>query len=426
MITTTRCMSHLLSYCATSSVCLASVLILSPAAKGGNQLYEFGSTNASSFGQSVALSSNQSLVGSPTGIAGTDPAGAAYLYDNATGQQTLKLTPSDGVVGDGFGLSVALSNSAAIASSLGSPSLSSGSAYIFDKTSGTQLFKLKASDATTGMQFGASLAASGDKLIVGANGSATPGAAYLFDVSTGQQLKKLTPSDGLSDDEFGSTVGIDGDLAVVGAMRHHLFSNQNIQDGGAVYVFNTTTGQQTLELRASDEKPFDFFGSAVAIGNNRVIVGSSIHGTATTVNSGIVYVFDATTGQQLYTLSAPNAVSNGSFGTSVAINGNLALIGAFGINDHSAYAFDLTTGAFLDRFVASDAQPDDWFGKSVAISSNLALVGAFEHNFRSHEGAAYLFGMVPEPSTAVLGWPIVFAIGIFLRRRIRAQGLQTT
>ena len=61
------------------------------------------------------------------------------------------------------------------------------------------------------------------------NGSAS-GSAYLFDVSTGAQIDKITPADGEPFDQFGSAVSIDGTTIVFGAW------NDN-QGTGSAYVF---------------------------------------------------------------------------------------------------------------------------------------------------------------------------------------------
>ncbi|HIE72344.1 MAG TPA: hypothetical protein EYP98_20460, partial [Planctomycetes bacterium] len=66
------------------------------------------------------------------------------------------------------------------------------------------------------------------------------GAAYLFDTTTGLQIARLLPSDGGTDDNFGSSVAMSGSTAIVGAAG----DDDNGQDSGAAYLFDTTTGLQ--------------------------------------------------------------------------------------------------------------------------------------------------------------------------------------
>ena len=80
----------------------------------------------------------------------------------------------------------------------------------------------------------------------------------------------------------------------------------------------------------------DYFGSSVAVDGNRVVVGVSYEDDAGGTESGKAYIFDATTGSLLHTLHNPNAYGTSVddyFGISVAISGNLAVVGAHGEGD---------------------------------------------------------------------------------------------
>ena len=97
-----------------------------------------------------------------------------------------KVTASDAALGDYFGLSVALSGTTAIVGAYGDDDAgdSSGSAYLFDTTTGNQIAKLTAADAAQYDYFGISVALSGTTAIVGAYGDddagSTSGSAYLY------------------------------------------------------------------------------------------------------------------------------------------------------------------------------------------------------------------------------------------------------
>ena len=123
-------------------------------------------------------------------------------------------------------------------------------------------------DGTTLDLFGHSVAISGDIAVVGAfaNNNGLPGAAYLFDVTSGEQLFKLTADDGMPGDQFGCSVAIDGDLAIIGANR---------SDGvaGSAYLFAVATGGQIAKLSALDAALGDQFGYSVAIDGKTAVVG---------------------------------------------------------------------------------------------------------------------------------------------------------
>ncbi len=88
-----------------------------------------------------------------------------------------------------------------------------------------------------------------------------------------------------------------------------------------------------------------------------------------------------------------------NFGNSVAIDGNLALIGAYrdngnGSNSGSAYLYRFDGSSWQEeaKLLASDGASEDNFGRSVSIDGNLALVGAYwDDDNGSNSGSAYIF-----------------------------------
>lgn len=98
---------------------------------------------------------------------------------------------------------------------------------------GDQLFKLLSNDGAENDYFGSSIAIDNGIVAVGAyydedNGS-TSGSAYLFDTTTGLQIAKLLPKDGEEDDDFGWAVAISGTTVIVGSP----FSDDNGVDSGS-------------------------------------------------------------------------------------------------------------------------------------------------------------------------------------------------
>jgi outer membrane protein assembly factor BamB len=224
------------------------------------------------------------------------------------------------------------------------------------------------------------------------DGGSNAGSAYLFDISTGRELFKLTASDPAAQDNFGVSVAISGPAAIVGAPS----DDDAGGDSGSAYVFDGTTGQQLFKLTASDAAAGDQFGQSVSITGNTAIVGAWQDDDAGSL-SGSAYLFDVTTGQQLFKLTASDAAAVDQFGHSVAICGAIALVGALGDDDAgegsgSAYLFDANTGQELSKLTASDAAAGDLFGISVAISDNTAVIGANQDDDRGIDsGSAYTF-----------------------------------
>jgi hypothetical protein len=373
----------------------------------GDQLAKFRPENPTSFdafGNSVAIDGNTIIVGAPGDDSLAQNAGAAYFYNATTGSLIRKFYANDGTGLDRFGGSVGISGNTAIVGAFDDADI--GSAYLFDVASGTQIAKLAPSDGAFGDGFG-TVAIDGTRAIVGAAGDddrgQRSGSAYIFDAVTGAQLAKLVPSDGQSSANFGISVDISGNVAIIGANDDEV---RTINSGSA-YLFNVTTGAQIAKLIPNDaNSSSDFFGAEVAIRGNIAIVGVP-NDDDKGLQSGSAYLFDVATGQQIAKLLAIDGVAGDQFGSSVAIHGNTAIIGAWGDDDKAtesgaAYLFDIPTRMQIAKLVAGDLGSGDRFGGDVAISGNLSIVSAHDQDFiSSGTGAAYLFDAtnpVPEPN----------------------------
>ncbi|HLI27309.1 MAG TPA: FG-GAP repeat protein, partial [Chloroflexota bacterium] len=205
------------------------------------------------FGASVALSGDGStaLIGAP----GTNSLqGAMYVYLNFGGGWVPLVKQSGGAAFDNFGASVALNQDGTTAL-IGAPGANSsrGAAYVFTR-SGTVLSlqqTITASDGVAGDQFGASVALTddGNTALVGAPGAnSSQGAAYVFTRSgaSWSQQQKLVASPGATNDQFGASVALSGDgsTALIGALGTN--SNQ-----GAAYAFAPPTPTPTATATAT-------------------------------------------------------------------------------------------------------------------------------------------------------------------------------
>lgn len=171
------------------------------------------------FGQSLAIDSGTIVIGMQHDDDNGSESGSAYLFDADTGTQIAKLLPSDGTSFDSFGYGVTISNGivAIGAANYDANGYGSGSVYIFDADSGEELWILLASDGDVEDAFGRSVATDGGIVAVGAVGDTVngmwSGSAYLFDLPTGVQLAKLVPVDGVPDARFGFSIAVnDGNL----------------------------------------------------------------------------------------------------------------------------------------------------------------------------------------------------------------------
>ena len=205
-------------------------------------------------------------------------------------------------------------------------------------------------------------------------------------------------------DRFGWSVAASGNYLIVGAYFEDDAGGTN---SGKAYIFDVTDGSllHTLDNpNAYSTSKNDYFGYSVTISGNYAIVGAYQEGDAGGTSSGKAYIFDVTTGALVHTLDNPNAYgtsASDSFSVSMAIDGNYAVVGASsesdagGAQSGKAYIFDVTTGELvrtLDNPNAALTSGADYFGSSVAISGEYAIVGArWEDVGGSFSGAAYIF-----------------------------------
>jgi hypothetical protein len=228
---------------------------------------------------------------------------------------------------------------------------------------------------------------------------------------------KISPSGGGAGDEFGTNVAMDGDYAIVGAPRNDDSGTQT----GAAYIFRRTganTWDSGYKLTASDagdsaDAGYDHFGHSVAISGDYAIV-SALYDDDGGSGSGSAYIFyrtgTNTWGSETKIVASGTPRSQDRFGMSVAIDGDLAIVGATGIDSYNgigvkvasnlgaAYVFRRTGAAGTNQWqheyklTASDAADDDYFGEGVGISGDYAIVGApFNDDVPYSSGSAYIF-----------------------------------
>jgi hypothetical protein len=333
---------------------------------------------------------NQNLVFGDKGEIGN----SSFAYSEAATVASTenKITASDGTSNDRFGDSVTVGNGRIVvaASSDDDNGDSSGSAYIFD-LDGTQLAKITAPDGASFDNFGRSVAVGSGKIVVGVSGDddngSSSGSAYIFDLD-GTQLAKITASDGATGDYFGSSVAVGNGRIVVGATE----DDDNGTSSGSAYIFDLD-GTQLAKITASDGAAGDYFGDSVAVGNGRIVVGARFDDD-NGESSGSAYIFDLD-GTQLSKITASDGVAFDIFGYSVAVGNGRIVVGAYGDDDKgtssgSAYIFDLD-GTQLAKITASDGRKENYFGFSVAVGNGRIVVGAYGNN--NYQGSAYIFDL---------------------------------
>jgi hypothetical protein len=256
-------------------------------------------------------------------------------------------------------------------------------------------------DASNFHLFGNSVAVSGFNAIIGASPMDQSGAAYIFRCNGSgwsQNAKLLPVNTGIYDGSFGTSVDISNHVAIVGAPAHN--------DSGAAYIFNYQgflggwNLVDTLFADISSPTKRDEFGLSVAIDDNIAIIGAPKAFINPNTSAGIVYIFKApnyVTGPKWYLLDRLTAFDgsvNHRFGYSVDVSGDFAIVGTV---NNGAYIYQSIGGDFSTdwffrgKLLSSDYNQNDHFGSPVSISGNIAMVGA---PFNDLKGAVYIFERV--------------------------------
>ncbi len=261
------------------------------------------------------------------------PAGAQCMQQ--------KLLAPDASPVDQFGETVALIPGWAF---IGSPldddvQSQSGAVYVYQQGSTDWIFaqKLKAIDPTFGGALGTALATSGDWMVATTpfddpQGAFGAGSAHVYNLQGGNWVhtQKVLASDfaGVFSEFFGMSAALRGDRMVIGEEN----DNTKSVHAGSAYVFELqgSTWVEVAKLYAQDWEVYGSFGSSVAVDGDTIVVGASEHdnGFGAGADRGAAYVFERIGGSWVQTqkLLPSDPGNQNHFGWSVALQGDSILV----------------------------------------------------------------------------------------------------
>ena len=309
-------------------------------------------------GASVALSDRFILVGEPDANFNT---GEAHVFDAKTGKYLRQLKFDGGVR---FGHAVAICGNRGLVSE-------DGAVLVFDLGTGKQVDVLVSTSEVPDF-FGYSVAASGAWAVAGELGSEDEvelfeGRVHLFDLVTGDHKRTIERADPEQGEFFGGAIALSGDRAVVSAGSAIQFSSMAV--GNYADLVDVTTGRTLATFTGSGPS----FGWSVAIDGDMVLIGQPNHTAGDPAGPGVVQVRDIVLGSSR-NFSVPSGTTGNQFGRSVAVQGNVAIVGAPGVG--KAYLIDLKTDTFLFELNPEGGVAGDGFGENVSLAWNQAVLGA--------------------------------------------------
>jgi len=325
------------------------------------------------FGQSVDYdhSYGRVIIGAPgTDIGGVYTSGKVYLYSPGT-NSIIKTTNNPTSTNDAFGQAVAIDGNwmAVAASNARTPAGESSGGLIYLYNGSNMAYQRTIQNpnhyggaANARDQLSRIMKMSNGRLIVSgfqeddASGT-NSGVVYVFNLNGALLNTYVNPnpySTGAGD-SFGYSLDVYQDTMIVGAP----YEDQPAEgddtgiNTGRAYIYNLSTGTLTHTLVNPNHYGAavnDNLGKRVSIAESKVFVSATGEDDATGNNVGIVYAFDAVTGDHVGTLENPNdfgTTDGDSFGTSIASDGDHLLAAATGEDSASLtnvqrfYIFDL-------------------------------------------------------------------------------------
>ncbi|HEY0465503.1 MAG TPA: hypothetical protein VGC79_14910 [Polyangiaceae bacterium] len=243
-----------------------------------------------------------------------------------------------------------------------------------------------------GSNYGRALSISGDTIVVGDSPTLRAKLWVRTGTSTWSQREPLTvpyPAYG-----FGTSVSISNDTVVVGVPGG---TSQTVGPGAA-FVFVRDANVWPLQqdaLTAQGGPEQDLFGTSVALSGDTAVIGAPGTTVSGHVGQGAAYVFGRSAGvweKQGSALVAPEGEASDAFGSAVAIFDDTIVIGAPGSAPGRAYVFSRTGTTWAQQGAAlgpPDASSPANFGAAVSAAADTVLIGADGANVQP--GKAYLF-----------------------------------
>lgn len=334
--------------------------------------------STSEFGAAVAISGDTLLVGARTTDRGATDSGAAYVFVKRAGvwTQQAELLPNTPLFVAKFGWSVALEGDLAVVGSL-------EGAYVYERTADTWSAptRLIQDDSVRNDFFGSAVDISDGRILVGAykeddNGTDS-GKAYVYvrDAGGWSVEAELAPQDGAALQEFGAAVALCGERALIGAWG----ADGTIPGAGAAYTFvRSASGEWLQEQKLVSGVPgiVAMFGWTVDLDGERAIVGNGNNDSPFGDRSAYVYRFDGA----LWNLEARLRSSAQGFGKTVAIDGDVVLVGApennfLGYRTGRTFVYLYRSGALEPAFELPSEEANAQASAGIAIEDGTLVIG---------------------------------------------------
>lgn len=374
---------------------------------------ESTTSNGLGFGASVAIEGGSIYVSSaPVGWPrGAEPASAVYVYEqDVTGnwKEEHVIKASDGTTGNNFGRSIYVDDSMLI---VGAPGVNA--AYVFERNqegSWVETGKLEPTSLEVDAVFGGAnnyagyrskaITKAGDRIaITSYSTKSSSGVVHVFNQQDGAWSEEtiLKPEGENNTLDYGWSLAASGNYLFIGAWRSE-------NEKGTVYAYklneDTSSWEETplaVPLKISERSAF---GYALATHYDKLFIGAPGYN-----GSGIIFIYELNTALNRWMLSGQLTSSDQSssrrgFGGSIdATYQGIIEGGRRGGNAH-LFEFDSDIDAWASQHTLSpsDSRTAMGFGFGISFENRVAVVGSPRADFE--EGVATVYERIDGAWTA--------------------------
>ncbi|MFC1610370.1 hypothetical protein ACFL6C_05380 [Myxococcota bacterium] len=211
------------------------------------------------------------------------------------------------------------------------------------------------------------------------------------------EVAKSMASDGEEYDRFGAAVSISGDLLVVGAPAE----DQGGDRSGAAYLYERNQGGndrwgEVTKLVRTNPNSYDNFGDSVAVSGDIVLVGAS-GAWGSEEYTGAAFVFDGSAAwDEVKRLWGSDAEESAGFGNAVSFNADIAVVGASTKGDGwpetelaegGAYVFYRSSDTWPEVKRLDSPEPQEWGYFGRSVAVSAATLAV-----GSSQRAVWLYG----------------------------------
>jgi hypothetical protein len=198
-----------------------------------------------------------------------------------------------------------------------------------------------------------------------------PGLVHVFDME-GNHITTLKSPSMKPMGKFGKVIEMNDNFIAISEPGRDAMPLEEC----SVYIFNYDW-EHVATLNSPDHQPYSLFGKVIELTNDLLLVSEKRATVDGHEMAGRVHLYD-TDLNLLTTLQAPEPEDNAEFGTSLAIGGDLILVGEVKrdvevLNEGMVYVYDLE-GNPLATLVSSEPEIGAQFGEGVETDGEIIIV----------------------------------------------------